>query len=222
MIEHKHRALLEVKTNADKPGWFKALVAAFGNVDDGGDRIVKGAFAADVEARGGVYPVVWSHDWDTVPIGKTHSAVETDRGLEVEGTLLIDDNAKAREVWAAFTSGVPLEFSFAYEVTEARFVEEEGKTIRELLGLKSFEVGPTLVGMNRETELLAAKAAVDDPSGYLAAMQAASATFIASHSQPTATTPPPAPDPDPDERQGEVVPVGAARAEAVRFLATPA
>jgi HK97 family phage prohead protease len=221
VIEHKRARLLEIKTDDGQPGEFKALVSVFGNVDSGGDRVVKGAFADDLKTTGGIYPVVWSHEWNTVPIGVTKSAVETNRGLEIHGALLVDDHPVAKQVYAAFKAGVPMEFSFGYDVTGSRFVEEDGKKIRELTGIKALEVGPCLIGMNRETELLAVKSFAKDIANQI--------TTGAAHSEPAPSSEPdPAPS-DPvdagssptDDAGQEPVLIGADRAAAARYLATP-
>lgn len=162
-MERKAFALSEIKASKDKPGQFEAVVAVFGNVDQGGDRIEKGAFARTLEERG-LPPIVWSHMWDVPPIGAVQEAKETDRGLEIKGSLYVDDHEVARQVYAAM-KGVdgngrsPLrEFSFGYEVRESTEEKTDGEDVRVLKDLELFEVGPTLVGMNPETELLAVKA----------------------------------------------------------------
>jgi len=157
-VERKSFPLTGVKASRSEPGVFDALVAVFGNVDHGGDRIVPGAFTRTLEERG-MPPVVWSHQWMVPPIGKTLDARETDRGLEIRAKLFVDEDDghdTARQVYVAMREGALREFSFAYTTRESRFVEEDGNTVRELHDLDLLEVGPTLVGMNPETELIAA------------------------------------------------------------------
>lgn len=144
----------------DTAGTFEAVVSVFGNVDDGGDRMVKGAFARTLKERG-LPPVVWSHDWGTPPIGVVTEAAETDEGLLVKGRLFVaadEDHPDARKVHAALKAGALREFSFGYRTVSSRSVEEDGKEIRELLDVDLFEVGPTLVGMNPATRLVGVKA----------------------------------------------------------------
>jgi HK97 family phage prohead protease len=147
----------EFKAGGDQPGYFKALVAVFNNVDDGGDRIIPGAFRKSLKSNPRP-PIIWSHRWEIPPIGQTLKAKETESGLEIEGQLLLDDDGisgdYARSVLSGFKAGALKEFSFAFDVTDSEEVEEKGKTVRELKALNVFEVGPTLIGMNRETALL--------------------------------------------------------------------
>ena len=94
------------------------------------------------------------------PIGAALEAEEVEAGLRIVGQLNIDDNARAREVYAAMKNlggdGRPplREFSFAFFVMESHWVTEEEQEIRELADLELIEVGPTLMGANPATELL--------------------------------------------------------------------
>lgn len=164
-MEHKSFPI-EVKADAQS-GEFEALVAVFGNVDAGGDRIEKGAFARTLKDRG-LPPIVWSHEWGTPPIGVTTSAAETDEGLMLKGRLFVgpgEDHAVARQVYAAMkaTDGdgrSPLrEFSFGYETRGYRMeAKDGGGEVRVLTDVELLEAGPTLVGMNPETRLVSVKA----------------------------------------------------------------
>lgn len=158
MDSHARQFRFKAQDLNEATGEFTAYVSIFGNVDDYGDRVLKGAFVNTIAAHdGGVFPIVYSHQWGTVPIGLTKSAEETETGLLVKGVLLIADNAKAREVYACFKAGVPMEFSFSYLIKSSRFVTEDGQDILELLELDIDEVGPCLIGANRETHLVGVK-----------------------------------------------------------------
>lgn len=167
--EIRSRGIVELKTLSDgAPGRFEAIVAVFNNIDSYGDRILPGAFTRTLAERG--FPaIVWSHMWFEPPIGASLEAEEIDKGLRVVGQLFTDDNARAREVYAAMKNvggddRPPLrEFSFAFYVIESRFVEEPidpanpdagTREVRELIDLELIEAGPTLVGANSATELL--------------------------------------------------------------------
>lgn len=145
-------------TDAQEPtGEFKALVSVFNTVDSVGDVVIPGAFRAALEryaAKGEPIPVVWSHDWDDPfsHIGYTTSAEETEAGLEVTGRLDLD-NPKAAQVYRLLKGGRIRDFSFAYDVKASLPGEREGKKVTELHELDVFEVGPTLVGAHRATEL---------------------------------------------------------------------
>lgn len=147
-------------------GVFEAIVSAFGNIDSYGERVVKGAFAetlAEWDERGDPIPVLWSHQSGDpqAHIGKVLEAEERDAGLWVKGQLDIDADpleSHARQVWRMLKGRRVTQFSFAYDVLDAAPVTEDGETVLDLKRLKLYEVGPTLIGVNQETELLGTKA----------------------------------------------------------------
>ena len=155
-------------------GQFRALVSVFGNKDSYGDVIVPGAFAetlAEWAASGDPIPVYYSHRMDDPDfnIGHVLEAQETDEGLEVLAQLDIDDpvpGSKAPQVHRLLKGRRITQFSFAYDVLEggwAKRQDEAGKDDEyyELRKLKLYEVGPTPIGANQETELLAVKSAAE-------------------------------------------------------------
>jgi hypothetical protein len=160
------------------PGEFRALVSVFGNVDSYGDVVMPGAFAdvlADYAARGVPIPVVWSHQWADVFAHIGHvdpgKATETAEGLEVIGKLDVDspvDRAAefAMQVHRLMSQKRVVQFSFAFDVAEAGWgTRGEGDSEREVFELRKFaalhEVGPCLVGVNRDTRLDDVKAVRD-------------------------------------------------------------
>jgi HK97 family phage prohead protease len=145
-----------------QPGQFTALVSVFGNKDSVGDVVMPGAFTktlADWQAKGDPIPVIWSHDWGDPfsHIGHVTDAKETPDGLQVTGQIDMD-NPKAEQVYRLLKGRRVTQFSFAYDIEDGAPAEKDGQEVFELKQLKLHEVGPTLVGANQETELLAAKA----------------------------------------------------------------
>lgn len=156
-----------VKAAADGgQGEFSALVSVFGNKDDVGDVVIPGAFTeslAEWKASGNPIPVIWSHDWSDPfsHIGAVTDAKETEQGLEVTAQLDLD-NPKAEQVYRLLKGGRVTQFSFAYDVEEGAWIEKDDNGVHdayyELRKVKVYEVGPTLVGANQETDLLGVKA----------------------------------------------------------------
>jgi HK97 family phage prohead protease len=162
-IQHKS-CPVQVKALDDKAGRVEAIVSVFGNVDLGGDRVVKGAFAKSIEkwkASGNPVPVIFSHDWSDLwsHIGAVESLEETDRGLKAVYTLDVADNPAAAQVYRLMKRGTLKEHSFGYLVNDSK-TKSDGVT--ELLDLDIIEIGPTLKGMNPETEVLAVKSALEE------------------------------------------------------------
>ncbi|WP_432027454.1 HK97 family phage prohead protease [Streptomyces sp. 1222.5] len=144
-------------------GEFTAIVSVFGNEDSVGDVVMPGAFTEDLDrwkSTGDPIPVIWSHDWGDPfsHIGEVTEAKETPAGLLVTGRLDLD-NPKAEQVFRLLKGRRVTQFSFAYDIEDGGWGERDGREVYELRRLKVHEVGPTLLGANQETELLAAKAA---------------------------------------------------------------
>ena len=157
----------EVKTAGLGKGEVEALVSVFGNVDLGGDRVVKGAFAGSIakwKASGTPVPVVFSHKWDDPwsHIGAVTDMEETDQGLKASYTLDVGENPLAAHIYRLMKRGSLKEHSFAYSIAKEKR-GADGAT--ELHELDIIEVGPTLKGMNPDTELLSVKSALEAAAG---------------------------------------------------------
>lgn len=152
-----------------KEGQVRALVSVFGNVDSVGDIVMPGAFTEDLAAwaaKGDPIPAIWSHDWRDpfAHVGVVLDAKETDAGLETLYEIDLD-NPKAAQVYRLLKGRRVTQSSFAYDILEHGWAKRTdaatGKEyeVFELRKLHIIEVGPTLVGANEETELLAVKSA---------------------------------------------------------------
>jgi HK97 family phage prohead protease len=158
--------LVEFKAMDGDQGLFAARVSAFGNVDRGGDRVIKGAFKKSIQRwikSTKKVPVIFSHDWKVIEhyIGTVDpkSMMETDDGLVVAGQLDIHDNPKAMRVFKKLKDGSLSGWSFGYEVKQERTADDGA---RDLLEVELLELGPTLVGMNEEAITLGTKDALED------------------------------------------------------------
>lgn len=156
-------------------GEFDAIVSVFGNVDSAGDVVLPGAFTETLAAwaaSGDPIPVIWSHQWGDPDshIGTVVEAKELlpgDPALPAEladhGGLWVrsklDDDGKAVKVRRLLKGRRVRNFSFAYDVLESSWGKLDGADVYELRKLDLFEVGPCLIGVNRETQLIAAKEA---------------------------------------------------------------
>jgi HK97 family phage prohead protease len=149
------------KADGLEDGQFIAIVSVFGNVDSYGDVVVKGAFSktlAEWEESGSPIPVYYSHRMDDPDynIGWVLEAKETDEGLWVKAQLDLE-GGKAPQVHRLLKSRRVTQFSFAYDIRQRALGKRDGMDVQELLDLKLYEVGPTPIGANEETELLEVK-----------------------------------------------------------------
>lgn len=154
-------------------GQFEALVSVFGNVDSYGDVVMPGAFAAtlaDWSEKGDPIPIYYSHQLRDphMCIGEVLAAAERDDGLWVRGQLDLDA-PNAAQVHRLMQKRRVTQFSFSYDIVDGGFAERDGKDVYELRQLRLYEVGPTPIGANQETELLAVKHRVvvndEEPDG---------------------------------------------------------
>lgn len=155
-------------------GQFEAIVSVFGNKDSYGDVVMPGAFKdtlAEWAESGDPIPVYYSHRMDDPDfnIGHVLEAKETDEGLWVRAQLDVEDpvpGSKATQVHRLLKGRRVTQFSFAYDVREGGWATRKDaagndEEFYELRNLKVYEVGPTPIGANQETELLAVKSAMN-------------------------------------------------------------
>ncbi len=74
----------------DKTGYFSGYASIFGQPDQGGDIVMRGAFVRSLRARGtsGIR-ILFQHD-PKQPVGRLLGLYEDTRGLLVKGQLLLD------------------------------------------------------------------------------------------------------------------------------------
>ncbi len=189
-------APVDIKATNDATGQVEALVAVFDNVDHGGDRIIKGAFEASLkewEKTGDPIPVIFNHEWGDLwsHIGVVDSIQETDAGLLARYTLDIKDNPAAAQVYKLMKRRSLREHSFAYGIPKGgAAMTNDG--VNELRELELFEVGPTLKGMNPDTELLSVKSALEQADRQHIVEQAAAGIQYMAKSTTEDTQQPPA------------------------------
>ena len=139
----KAMALVDDNFNAESDGLFKGYAAATGNVDLGGDIILKGAFNEWLQTSDtSRVRVLWQHDWDK-PIGKTLSMYEDDKGLAVEGELLLDIQ-KAQEARTLVKNNAIDGLSIGYMIDD--FAYENN--VRIIKKLSVFEFSFVTFAMN--------------------------------------------------------------------------
>lgn len=132
---------LELKAeDVTDDGRFAGYGSVFGEVDSYHEVVAKGAFKAslaELKAKKRVVPVLWQHR-SAEPIGVYDLLREDDVGLRVEGRLLIDAVAQAKEAHALMKAGAVSGLSIGYWVRKSSRDEKTG--IRTLLQLDLVEV----------------------------------------------------------------------------------
>lgn len=150
----------EIKAVSDD-GLFSGYASVFDNVDSYGDIVRKGAFVESIgewEAKGKMPPILWNHD-PSDPIGVYTKMQEDEKGLYVEGKLLIDDVPRAKQTHALMKAGVIDGLSIGYRVKEYLYnVDEE---VTDLIKLSLREVSIVTFPANPETRIEAVKSRLD-------------------------------------------------------------
>src|SRR4029453_948559 len=179
-------------------GEFIARMAVFDVVDRAQDRLRVGAFADSLLAwkrKNRMPPLIWGHRHDdpAYRIGKVRDASEDPRGLVIHARLDLS-KPKAADTYDLLKAN-EAEFSFAFETKAATMVRENGQLIRDITAVHLLEVGPCLIGMNPETELLAIKSWIGSKAGRtlsadtrtrLRAIAEELLPFVATHDEPAA------------------------------------
>jgi len=110
---------------------FTGYASTFGNVDAGGDTILKGAYKETLKLFG-LPKMFFNHDAYAVPIGKWVKATEDDYGLLLVGEFT-PGNAQAEQVRAALKHGTVDSLSIGYSLKPGDFQETPtGRTIKRV------------------------------------------------------------------------------------------
>lgn len=164
MMEQKIVALTDVEFKASDtgPGSFTGYGAVFGNVDDGGDVIIQGAFKEALPSflERGFVPV--GHNWFDLPIASISNAKEDENGLWIEAEFHSTQSAQdARTVVKERIDrgkfvGLSIGYLIDYENDGAEYDDDGVRTIKKIKDLA--EISIVTVPMNREAGVAAVKA----------------------------------------------------------------
>lgn len=130
-------------------GIVKGYASTYGNVDRGGDRVMKGAFTkslGDYQARNRPVKMYFQHNsYDIIGGFPVDKIKEDETGLYVEGEINLKVQ-RGKEAYALAKQGVLSDFSIGYSVDDY----ELSDGVRDLKTLKLWEV--SLVGepMNQQ------------------------------------------------------------------------
>jgi HK97 family phage prohead protease len=116
----------------------EGYASLFGQTDQGGDVVAKGAYAASLKrlvSEGRAVKMLWQHD-PAQPIGIWDEVREDERGLYVKGRLL-DSVEKGREAAALIAAGAIDGLSIGYRTVKAT---KNDKGLRVLSELELWEV----------------------------------------------------------------------------------
>lgn len=148
-------SLNEQKSSATQ-GIISGYASIFGELDTQGDRVAVGAFTKSLQAfqRNKRWPkMLWQHDPDH-PIGQWTSLKEDERGLYVEGALLLEVQ-KGREAYTFLKQNIIDGLSIGYRVVEAQKNRETQERI--LVEVDLVEVSLVTFAASEQAKILSVK-----------------------------------------------------------------
>lgn len=160
-MEHKGFKL-EIKEINDQ-GEFKGLLSTYDFIDDGGDRVTKGAFKNCLGDSGQKkIKLLWQHDTKS-PIG-TGTISDSPDGLLIDGRLNLLTTPqgypkvpKAHEAHALLINKDLDELSMGYVTKNFKYSVENGQTVRDLLDVNVMEGSIVTFAMNSQCKISEAK-----------------------------------------------------------------
>lgn len=151
---------LEIKA-VQEDGFFSGYGAVFGNIDWYNDVILPGAFTASIakwRAKNKMPPVLWNHN-DSEPIGVYTNIYEDEKGLYVEGKLLINDVPRAKSTHALLKAGAIDGLSIGYSTKKAN---QQTNGVRELVEVDLSEISIVTQPANERSLITSVKSKLDD------------------------------------------------------------
>ena len=145
---------LEVKELTDE-GVIEGYASIFGNVDNGGDKVMPGAFVeglAKARQTGRRVKMLWNHNPDQ-PIGVWEDLAEDAKGLWVKGRLVMEV-PRAKEAHALMKAGAIGGLSIGYRTKAS---EPDGN-VRLLKSVDLYEISPVTFPMNERAKISSVKA----------------------------------------------------------------
>jgi HK97 family phage prohead protease len=140
----------EVK-EADGGGEITGYASVYGNVDNGGDVVVQGAFDTSIKAyrdSGRRMKMLWQHD-PAQPIGVWNELSSDSKGLLVKGRIL-PEVQRGKEALALVRAGAIEGLSIGYRVKEPEYRDTERGTIRYIKEAELWETSLVTFPMNEE------------------------------------------------------------------------
>ncbi len=145
-----------IKANdVSENGEFKGHAAIFGNVDEGGDMIIEGAFTDTLKERTGKIRVLWNHS-SSDPIGRPLSMQEDSMGLFVRGQLNLEVQ-RGREARALLKAGDIDGMSIGFRVAKGGAEFDEDTEVFKLTKLILREFSIVTFPMNESAIMTSVK-----------------------------------------------------------------
>lgn len=164
-MKTKHLATpFEIKSLEDD-GTFQGYGSVFDVEDSYGDVVEHGAFKASLEAwkaKGKLPSMLWQHRADE-PIGIYTKMAEDERGLYVEGRLLINDDPLAKRAYAHMKAGSISGLSIGYSIPRGGAEWDPQTETYRLKQVDLWEVSLVTFPANEAAQIDTVKSALESP-----------------------------------------------------------
>ena len=157
----QHKAFpLEVKEISEQ-GEFSGYLSVFGNIDSYREVVMPGAFMESLGEWAGkqkLPPILWQHN-SREPIGPYTLMKEDDKGLYVEGRLLVNEVQRAKEAYALMKNNVVTGMSIGFETIGEEWDKEN--RLRKLTKIKLWEGSIVTFPANEAAQIDSVKTFLD-------------------------------------------------------------
>lgn len=126
-------SLMSVKM-LDAEGEFEGYASVFGDVDQGNDVVVKGAFKKslrDIKKQKRLIPMLWQHD-QREPIGVYKNIEEDEKGLKVHGVINLNAGALEKRAYEHLKAGALGGMSIGYRMLPGTYEYDETERVTRL------------------------------------------------------------------------------------------
>lgn len=154
-MRHNLELPIEIKSLGNT-GLFSGYASIFGFVDNQLDLVLPGAFENTLDDKNGGRDIklLWQHDM-AEPIGYFDKIAEDERGLYVQGCLLLDVQ-KGREAYSLMKAGAVSGLSIGYNTVQSNLDPQTG--IRMIAELDLYEVSLVTFPANELAQVAEVKA----------------------------------------------------------------
>ena len=135
---------LELKETPMRLVNLKAVFSWFDVIDKHGDVTLPGAFEEGAKVK----IASWGHAWENLPVGRGEVHQDEEKAW-VDGKFFLDTEAGLETYKTVKNLGELQEWSYGFETIDSSEDKKDGRTVRVLKKLKTFEVSPVFIGSER-------------------------------------------------------------------------
>lgn len=166
-----HPVIFKAAEDGAEEGLVEAVVSTFGILDHDHEIVLASAFKDGQEL-----PLIWGHDWSSLPIGKGVISVQSDRAV-FSGRLFMDTTPGLDAFRTMKNMGALQQFSWGFTPTKIEIREHEGEQVPHIVESEPHEVSAVLVGSNPRTGILDIKGHGLSYDDHFARLQVAVSEF---------------------------------------------